>query len=179
MDREEFNNYVTVTARQLYLIAFRILKEQSAAEDAVQEIFIKLWKMVDSLHAYDSITAMATTMLKNYCIDQLRKKRFIILDDTGLAVRAVSDAISSDVMEKEESAQILDKIISAMPENYRKIIEMHDIEGLPYDEIAAKTGQNINSLRVTESRARNYLKNEYSKYFNEKRGIRKTAGEVL
>jgi RNA polymerase sigma-70 factor (ECF subfamily) len=56
-----------------------------------------------------------------------------------------------------------------MPDTYREIISLKDIDALSYEEIALKTGQNINTLRVTLSRARALLREEYKKHFNEKR----------
>jgi DNA-directed RNA polymerase specialized sigma24 family protein len=56
-----------------------------------------------------------------------------------------------------------------MPDSYREMISLKDIDALSDEEIAVKTGQNINTQRVTLSRARALLREEYKKYFNEKR----------
>ena len=64
-------------SRNLYGYAFRILRNQEEAEDAVQEVFIKLWNMGKKLDEYNSIEALAVTMIKNFCIDQLRKKKHL------------------------------------------------------------------------------------------------------
>jgi RNA polymerase sigma-70 factor (ECF subfamily) len=75
-------------------------------------------------------------------------------------------------MESVESDAIVQKIIGDLDEKYRMVIELRDIDGFSYEEIAEKTGQNINTLRVTISRARGFIREEYNKYNNEKRGIR-------
>ena len=75
MTRTDFNDLIQQLSRKLYGFAFRILRNQEEAEDAVQEIFIKLWKMGQKLDEYNSIDALATTMTKNYCIDQIRKQK--------------------------------------------------------------------------------------------------------
>ena len=62
------------------------------------------------------------------------------------------------------------RIINNLPEMYREIIQLRDIEELSYDEIADKTGQNINTLRVNLSRARKIVRDEYKKHNNEFRG---------
>jgi len=66
-----------------------------------------------------------------------------------------------------------------LPEKYRNILILREIDGLSYEEIASETSQDINNLRVLLSRARVMLKNGYNKYNNEKRGIRQSAGKVL
>lgn len=167
MNRKEFDSYVKQTGRKLYALAFRILSKQDEAEDAVQEVFIRLWKMGEKLGEYDSIDALATTMTKNYCIDQLRKSRQMVdLDDK---YDDYSSSSPAEIMEKAESFLIVDEIINGLTPNYREIIKMHDIDGLSYEEISQKTGQNINTIRVNLSRARAMIRDEYKKYFNEKR----------
>ena len=75
MTREEFSNLVQQLGKKLYYFAFRILRNQEEAEDGVQEVFLRLWKMNDKLADYRSIEALATTMTRNYCIDLIRKNR--------------------------------------------------------------------------------------------------------
>src|SRR5450759_1353818 len=84
MTRADFNDLVRQLNRNLYGYAFRILRNQEEAEDAVQEVFIKLWNLGKKLDEYNSIGALATTMIKNFCIDQLRKKKhFLQTEDMG------------------------------------------------------------------------------------------------
>lgn len=168
MTREEFNNYVKFTGRKLYALAFRMLRKQDEAEDAVQEVFIRMWKMRDKLDKYMSIDALATTMTKNYCIDQLRKERPVF--DNDQTMRNSPESISTEGMiEGAESFNIIQKLISALPYNYREIISLRDIDGFSYEEISEMTGQNINTIRVNLSRARAMVREGYNKYFSEKR----------
>ncbi len=67
------------------------------------------------------------------------------------------------------------RIINNLPEMYRDIIQLRDIEELTYEEIADKTGQNINTLRVNLSRARKSVRDEFKKYYNEFRGNKTIA----
>jgi len=180
MTREKFNEYVLQMSRKLYGFAYRILRNQEESEDAVQEVFIKLWKMGDGLDQYTSLEALATTMTKNYCIDQIRKQKHIIYSqDETVDHQYITSPSPHDQMESVESVAIVHKIIGDLDEKYRVVIELRDIEGLSYEEIAEKTGQNINTLRVTISRARGFIKEEFNKYNNEKRGIRQIARKVL
>ena len=75
MTRLEFNNQVILLSRKLYFVAFRFLKRQEEAEDAVQEVFIRLWNRLDELDKYSSLEALAVTATRNYCIDILRKEK--------------------------------------------------------------------------------------------------------
>lgn len=176
MTRFDFNNLVHTISRLLYGHAYRILKDQQGSEDAVQEVFVKLWKMNTRLYEYESVSALAVTMVKNYCIDQVRKQKHIGQDDRD-ASALVRDPTPSphEKLERSESSDIMDRIIDELPEMYREIIQFKEIDGLSYEEIGELTGQNINTLRVNLSRARKMVREAYNKYYNESRGNKTTA----
>ena len=78
-----------------------------------------------------------------------------------------------------ESEAILNHIIDKLPDIYKDVIKLSEIEDLSYEEIAVKTRQNINTLRVTLSRARKMIRNEFNKYQNERKGIKELDRKVL
>ncbi len=82
-------------------------------------------------------------------------------------------------MELRETGNIISSLIEKLPDIYKVVIKLRDVEELSYEEIAEKTGQNINTLRVNLSRARAYIRDEYKKYHNEYRGIRTITREIL
>jgi RNA polymerase sigma-70 factor (ECF subfamily) len=170
MTRAEFDNLVHSTSRKLYGYAYRILRDQESSEDAVQEVFIKLWKMNTRLEEYISVEALAATMIKNYCIDQLRKQKHIEQDDKSSLLHHDNEPSPHEKLERDEIYLLMRKIINNLPEIYREIIQLRDIEELSYEEIVELTGQNINTLRVNLSRARKIVREEYKKYNNEFRG---------
>src|SRR5664279_1721035 len=94
MTRSDFNDLIRQQSRNLYGIAFRILRSQEEAEDAVQEVFIKLWKQGSKIDEYNNINAVAVTMLKNFCIDQIRKKKHFVREDQENQYLQSIDAVS-------------------------------------------------------------------------------------
>jgi RNA polymerase sigma-70 factor (ECF subfamily) len=150
------------------MYAFRFVKNREEAEDAVQEVFVRLWNMGKKLDSINSVEALAFTMTKNYCIDLLRKQKHSSLTD-DLSLDKWSESTPHEIIEQAESGIIIRQIIDELPELYRTIINLHEIDGLSYEEISVKTGQNINSLRVIISRARSTIRDKYKSYFNEKR----------
>lgn len=172
MTREEFNDHVRAMSEMLYSFAWRMLRRQDEAEDAVQEVFTRMWNMGSKLDEYEKPEALAVRMIKNFCIDQIRKKKFI----SDEAVAGTGFSLSpAELLENAETGIILSKIIDGMPDNFKTVLKKHDIEGLSYEEISAMTGQNINTIRVNLSRARSIVRTEYRKYYNEKRGPGHTA----
>jgi RNA polymerase sigma-70 factor (ECF subfamily) len=180
MTRADFNDLVRQLNRNLYGYAFRILRNQEEAEDAVQEVFIKLWNMGRKLEEYKSIGALATTMIKNFCIDQIRKKKHFIQEESeGKDFQNPGSASPYELMESRESEDILYHIIDQLPDIYKDAIRLRETEGLSYEDIAEKTDQNINTLRVTLSRARKIVREEFNKYQYERRGIKEVDRKVL
>jgi RNA polymerase sigma-70 factor (ECF subfamily) len=170
MSRNDFEDLVRQLARKLYGFAFRILRNKEEAEDAVQEVFIKLWKMKDNLHEYKSLDALAITMTKNYCIDLIRKQRHMIADDQYKQEQMVTGmATPYEEVVQKETGSILRRIISQLPVNFRELITLREIDGLSYEEMAVKTGQNINTLRVNIARARRLVRDEFNMYQYERR----------
>lgn len=178
MSRADFNDLVHQLSRKLYGCAFRILQNQEEAEDAVQEVFIKLWKMNEKLSEYNSPDALATTMTKNYCIDQIRKQKHFLQEEFNGQIY-LSAPSPHEQMENRESGDILINIIDNMPEQFAELVKLREIDGLSYEEISSKTGNNINSIRVTISRARKHIRDEYNKYQHEQGGIKEVTREVL
>jgi len=180
MTRLEFNNCVFQLSRKLYLVAFRFLKNREEAEDAVQEVFIKLWNKKDKLDEYNSIEALATTTIKNHCIDQLRKIKTIGIEDSNQNIPYyMNEPSPHEKLEQDETSKILNSIIDGLPDIYKDIIRKREIEGLSYEEIAQITNQNINTLRVTLSRARGLIRDEFNKHNYEDRGNKRIARKIL
>lgn len=165
MTRLEFNNQVLQLSRKLYLAAFRFLKRQDEAEDAVQEVFMRLWNKREELDRYNSLEALAIASVKNYCIDILRRKKLMVVEDNENHKGVIDNGPSpAEALENSEVSVILNDIIQRLPDLYRDVIRMKDIDGLSYEEIVEITGQNISTLRVNLSRARKMIRDEYKKY---------------
>ena len=173
MTKSGFADLVRLISRKLYGFAYRILRNQEEAEDAVQDVFVKLWNMGDKLDTYVSPEALATTMIKNYCIDQIRKQKHFKKEENSDQHNKLTVLSPHDQMEINESEAIIHVIIDQLPDLFRDVIRLKDIEGFTYEEIAKKTDQNINTLRVTISRARKQVREEFNKYQHERRGINK------
>jgi RNA polymerase sigma-70 factor (ECF subfamily) len=180
MTRTDFNDLVKQLSRKLYGYAIRILSNQEEAEDAVQEVFVKLWKMGEKLDEYNSIEALATTMVKNYCIDQVRKrKRTPLVEFENQGNKLLSSPSPQEQLESRETGEIVNNIIEHLPEANRLIVRLREIDGLSYEEIAEITGQNVNALRVILSRTRKIIRDEYNKHYYERKGSEQLTRKVL
>ncbi|MFO7853031.1 MAG: RNA polymerase sigma factor [Bacteroidota bacterium] len=163
MTRREFETDIIPYSRTLYRFAFRFLGSKEEAEDAVQEVFLKLWKMRDKLPEYDNIHAYAMTMMRNHCLDMLRKKKTEYMDDTRIYDTRASDMDLEKIIENREKFLVITGVINSLPEKYCLVIQLRDIEGYEYNEIADKLKMDTKNLRVTLSRARKMVREKLKK----------------
>lgn len=169
MTRQEFTSHVLPVKARLYRLALTLLNSRSEAEDTVQDVYLKLWNMRETLVKYQSVEALAVTITKNLCIDRLRSYRRRYQNDGGLekvTLPADGRHDPEQQLELNEHMQQLQSIISRLPEQQRMILHLRDIEQYSYDEIEAMTEMTRNNIRVTLSRARKGVREEYVKYYD-------------
>ncbi len=162
MSQKIFMADILPIRQKLFHIAKHILVEEEEAEDAVQEVLLKLWHSCDSLQKYDNAAAFATTVTKNHCLDRLKvKKRTDSLDESYNA-RAGTDNPHLE-LEHRNTEEILKKIIDHLPPLQQAIIRMKDIEEYEVEKIAEITGTKPDAVRTNLSRARKKVREEYIK----------------
>ena len=179
MTRDAFNEIIHSYNRKFFAVAFRMLRNQQEAEDIVQDVFMKMWLMGTKLDEYVDKGALGITMTKNSCLDMLRKWKHIVDEDNGERTADPDPAPSPfDKMVISENGNVLKLIIQELPQLYRDLVQMRELNELSYEEIAEKCHINVNTLRVTLSRARKMIKEKYLEYTNERRQTDRTSGQV-
>ncbi len=174
MEINEFTAKVMPVKDRLFRFAKRMLNNHDEAEDVVQDVLMKLWINRESLEKKQSVEAFAMAMTKNLCIDRFRSKHFQTVN-SGLDIMELNlQEMSASPHKKAELADAMNlvaKIVEQLPENLKMIVQLRDIEGLSYQEIAEIMDMNINTLKVNLSRARKkireFLNNNYNYYYNE------------
>ena len=102
-------------------------------------------------------------MTRNHCLDRLRKKGRELYEDTRPIDTRADDMDPHREIENREKFRSIIKIISDLPEKYRKIIELRDLDGHSYEEIEKELGENLNTIRVNLSRARKMVREKLIK----------------
>jgi len=155
MDLQEFKIKVFPLKNKLYRLAKRLLDDPEEAQDIVQEVFIKLWNRRESLDEYRSVEALAVVTTRNLCLDKLKAKRY----PTENLENLKSDIPEPDAGMERRTEQIdlvekIKEIISTLPEQMKTIMQLRDIEGYDFSEIADIVNMSENTIRVNLSRAR-------------------------
>lgn len=165
MNQTEFIHLVTPFKDKVFRLAKRLLVSTEEAEDATQEILVKLWNKNDGLKEYRSVEALAMTMTKNYCFDQLKSKR---ASNLKIVHNNFTDREASlqQKVEDRDTWNWVEKIINDLPEQQKLIIQMRDIEQYEFEEIAKILEMNETAIRVALSRARKTIRESMTKTHN-------------
>ena len=157
MTHDEFKALYLPLSEGLYRIAFHYLEDGADARDTVQDLYIKLWNSRDRLDGVVNPKAYAYTLIKNLCIDRLRKDGRIVSEDS-MPERASDDPPDKVLSDRETLRKVL-RQIEMLPPKQREIVRMRIFEELEYEEIAERLGMTEINTRVQLSLARKTLKN--------------------
>ena len=164
MKQKEFLNTILPCKNILYRLAKRLLVSSDEAEDAVQEVFLKLWKGRDKIDNYRSPEAFAITMTKNYCLDRLKSKQASNLKIVHNNYKN-SENIERTI-EGNEGVELVTKIMETLPEKQKMIMQLRDIEQFEFVEISQMLEINETAIRVALSRARKVVREQLIKQYN-------------
>lgn len=162
MHQKEFIQLVTPFKDKVFRLAKRLLISTEEAEDATQEVLVKLWNKNDKLDAYTSLEAFAMTTTKNYCLDQLKSKRASNLQLVHSNYEDKQVGLLQKI-EDTDSLSWVEKIINELPEQQKLIVQMRDVEQYEFEEIAKILNMNETAIRVALSRARKTIRETMQK----------------
>lgn len=162
MNQQEFVSLIDPFKDKVYRLAKRLLVSSDEAQDATQDILVKLWDKKKKLETYQNVEALAMTMTKNYCLDQLKSKRAsnIKLIHTNFTDR---EPPLDKKVEDQDSWDWVEKMINELPEQQKVIIQLRDIEQYEFEEIAKVLEMSETAVRVALSRARKTIREKMTK----------------
>jgi|SRR5690625_207593 len=157
MNQREFLEFINPIKDRIFRLALRYLISKDAAEDATQEVIIKLWKNRKKIKEYNSPEALAITITKNHCIDQLKLKSNNNLRIVHSNYESNQASLQRQIEAKDE-LKLVSEIISTLTEQEQTLIQLRDIEQLEYSEMAAALNMKETAIRVALSRARKKIR---------------------
>lgn len=144
------------------VVATKFITDQNAAEDIVQEAFIKLWEKRET---YDDIPNLKTFLyvsVKNLCFNYIRDKKNTV-DYTSPEVEN-QEAVFKDLVIEEEAYRIIEDAVNALPPQSARIVKMY-LDGKQNKEISEILGISVNSVKTLKYNALNSLKTILKEYF--------------
>ena len=146
--------------RLLYTIAYRFLKSEEEAEDAIQYLFMKLWEQRTNFSFESGIRSLLFTILKNYILNELRHRSLVFekLYEMAQQVNDEDDFLTQ--FENGELGKFLRVAIDKLPPQKQKICLLKIEYGLSNQEIAYRMGITVPTVKSHYTQAIKALRNE-------------------
>jgi RNA polymerase sigma-70 factor (ECF subfamily) len=166
MKKISFRADVLPLKDMLFRLALRITLNSAEAEDVVQETMIRVWNRREQWSEIESIEAFTTTICRNLALD--RQKR---MSNQQLSLNAQEhDTPDFSTRANPEQQTVVNgrislvkRLMDELPEKQRSCMQLRDIEGKAYKEIAQVLGITEQQVKINIFRARQTIKQEYSK----------------
>lgn len=144
-------------SERFYRAAYYMLESQQDAEDAVQELYLKLWRSRDNLSGLRNPVAYGLSLLRNICLDRIRRREVRKAEPLDLATPPESPPHDRQTDAKDMLKLVMLEI-DKLPQKQAEVMKMMVLEGLDYKEISKRTGLSQVHVRVLISAARKTLK---------------------
>lgn len=187
-DTNAFEALVIENQRQVYTLALKMLGNEEDAYDLSQDAFIKAFKNLSKFRGDSKFSVWLYRLTSNLCLDFLRSRKrrptvstsFANDEDEERELEIPDERFSPEgVLEKNELRRSVNAALESLPEDYRQIIILREINGLSYDEIAEVLSLELGTVKSRIFRARKKLCSIISKDGNLlDRSASNTAKEV-
>jgi len=169
MESTQFNTQILNHSDKLFRLAKSILRNADTAQDAVQELIMKLWEKRKQLDVVENMQAFMMRSMRNLCLDTIRQQH----DEDELPVEfEYVEPNPYQQTEQKDLALRIHMMIDNLPELQRTVIRMRDVEGMELSEIAYITSLTENAVSVNLSRARQKIRDQI---INEQKKVEETV----
>ena len=164
MNQKTFIKTFKDVQQKMYFLSKRLLTSHEEAADAVQEVMVRLWEKRFQLEEIRNKEAYAMQMVKNYSLDRLKSKQAshlkIVHTNYDSEERNVEDEL-----ERQGKVKLVQNMINELPEKYRMIIQLRDIQLYDFEAIEKILDMKATAVRVGLSRARKMLKEKIEEQY--------------
>lgn len=160
-DEASFENAFKSYYQSLYKVVYLIVKKENAAEDIVQELFVKLWQKRDSLFLNGPLSAYLRRAATNAAFDYLDKyKREVAYDSTEQFENSLSDEHTENVIAQKDLEKQIEEAVLKLPPACRNVFLLSRNEELSYKEIADTLQISIKTVENQMGKALKILRDE-------------------
>ena len=166
MKKISFQNDVLPLKNKLFRLALRITLNREEAEDVVQDTMIKVWNARDRWQELDSIEVYSLTIARNLSLDRIKKmdNQNDSLEEQNMERLDETSSTPSERMIQKDKLNIVRNIINELPEKQRSCLQLRDIEGKSYKEIADILSITEDQVKVNIFRARQTVKQRFQQF---------------
>jgi RNA polymerase sigma-70 factor (ECF subfamily) len=155
-DNDAFSGLMERHEDRIFGLCLKMLHNRSDALEASQEIFITAFRRAASFRGDSAFGTWLYRIGINHCKDVLRKRKDLLLESDQLEIERV-DTRQRGVDEAAALRLDLSRALAELRDDYREAVVMHDLGGVPYEEIATVTGVPVGTVKSRISRGRRQL----------------------
>ncbi len=159
-DRKTFDGVYRYYSRSLQHFAFSYVKDHGLAEEVVSDIMLKLWDNRMQIRTQSQIKAFLYITTKNACIDRVRSRRGLSMEDLSAAASNLMGEppeVYNRILYTELLKQI-EEAVNQLPLSQQRVFRMSFLEGKTTEEIAKDTGMTVSSIFSQKSKAISVLR---------------------
>ena len=138
-----------------YAIALRLLADEAEAEDAVQEIWVRVWERLGSFNGESAFSTWLHRLATNLTLDHLRRRKR--QDDRSAPLDHPETRTHSVRPDRPGMRMDLERAIAGLPDGARTMFVLHEVEGFKCREVAELTGKAEGTVKAQLFRARKLL----------------------
>ena len=163
MKKISFRADILPLKNELYRLALRITLNSAEAEDVVQETMIKVWNRREQWDDIESIEAFCLTICRNQALDRLKRldNQNATLGDEHDRADHSYEADPEEQTIQRDRLRLVRQLIDQLPEKQRSCMQLRDVEGKAYKEIAELLGISEQQVKVNIHRARQAVKQRF------------------
>ena len=155
---------------RLYRLALGITLHTAEAEDVVQDTMMRAWEQRSQWASIQNVEAWLTQICRNLALDRKKRAQHEVTTDTVVTDPASSlshpASHPSDALDALESLSLLSQLMNQLPPPQDDIVRLREVEGLSYHDIAAALDLSEDQVRVYLHRARQRLREQYTRLQN-------------
>jgi RNA polymerase sigma-70 factor (ECF subfamily) len=160
-----FGSLYEAFRKPLYRYCLSFVRDTDLAEDATQEAFVRLHRDLGTLHSRDSVRCWLFTVARNEMLAAFRRRRFQVpMEDSD----AADEGTPATIFEREESADLVRRMMNELAEEYREVLVLREFEGFSYAEIAGITSSSLAAVKSRLFHARKALAGRLAPWFEER-----------
>ena len=153
-----FDLVVPAFRDRVFRLAYSILKDRAAAEDAAQETFVRVWKALPGFDGRAQLGTWIYAITRNTCLMELRRRRpTVSFDDPDSAeAQHAAAAIATGPAEDPERENLL-RLVDALPRNQQEAVRLFYLEDRSYEAVAEQLDMPLGTVKNLLHRARKRL----------------------
>ncbi len=157
-DKKLFTSYIEQYHQDVYRVALYFTKNQDDAYDITQEAFLRAWKYFHTFNRETDFKNWVLQILRNTFLSSIQKKNKIVHPEKGLDhLPDTKESHDHEILDQHR-IQNLRNAIQNLPNDFREVIVLSDLEGMSYESIAQILAIPIGTVRSRLHRARLLLK---------------------